>query len=67
MSGVLRDLWESLVRLGALHAGVVHYEEAQVLAALGQVGCFTTGAPANRGRPPQEPAPGEPWDGGRYG
>ncbi|MFI1469050.1 hypothetical protein [Streptomyces wuyuanensis] len=66
MSGVLHDVWESLVRLGALHVGVVHYEEAQVFAALDQVGCFTTGAMASRGRPPQEPAPGEPWDGRRH-
>ncbi|MFH8805348.1 hypothetical protein ACH4F6_38370 [Streptomyces sp. NPDC017936] len=67
MRGVLRGVWESLVRLGALQAGAVHYEEAQVLAALGQVGCCTAGATASRGRPPEEPAPGEPRDGGRYG
>ncbi|USQ86678.1 hypothetical protein NFX46_25020 [Streptomyces phaeoluteigriseus] len=67
MGGLLRGVWESLVRLGALHVGVVHHEEAQVLAALGQVGCFLTGATASRGRPPEEPAPGEPRDGRRHG
>ncbi|MFG3249690.1 hypothetical protein [Streptomyces sp. NPDC048187] len=67
MSGVLRGMWESLVRLGAPHIGVVHYEEAQVLAALGQVGCFTAGATAGRGLPAPEPAPGGAGDGGRCG
>lgn len=69
MNGALRSLWEGLVRFGALHIGALPYQEAQVLAALGQVGYFLDGGTALRGRSPErlspeEPAPGGPRDGG---
>lgn len=72
MNGVLRSLWEGLVRFGAPHNGALPYEEPQVLVALGQVGCLLDGGTARRVRPPEGlspegPAPAGPGDGGLGG
>ncbi|MGW5607937.1 hypothetical protein ACWEWI_17905 [Streptomyces sp. NPDC003753] len=48
----LTHVWRGLVALGALHIGSAYYDEARVMAALGQVGCFLDGGTTSGGRTP---------------
>ena len=65
MSWLLHRLWQSLVALGSLHTGPLHYEDSQLLSALGQVGCFVDQAPANRWPDARFPGPGRRGPGTR--